>query len=71
MSNIDPYYTFPYIDQLYFTVAVEIAGMDAVYGDYIQKIVGSFGLQALIDCELLEPCGIVNGRQLYTLCEMG
>jgi hypothetical protein len=40
---------------------------DAVYEDYIIELVGKFGLLLLRECKLLEPCGVIGGRQLYTL----
>lgn len=43
------------------------AGMDAIYEDYILYTVGSVGLFALKEYKLIETCGVVNGRQLYTL----
>jgi len=42
-------------------------GIDAIYEDYILKLVGDYGLRALLEAKLLETCGVVNGRQLYTL----
>lgn len=39
--------------------------LDAVYEDYIIKLVGEHGLSALLKHRLIEPCGIVNGRNLY------
>ena len=48
-----------------------VAGIfdSVVYQDYILHCVGVFGLNALIDARLLEPCGVVERRQLYTLLE--
>lgn len=72
MSNLskamdDLYYGETYIGHIYSLVALETADMDAVYGDYIKKLVGVFGFNALLDCKLLESCGVVNGRRLYVL----
>lgn len=64
----DIYYGESYIAHIYSVVQLETADMDAIYGDYIKKLVGVFGLNALLDCKLLESCGTVNGRKLYVLC---
>lgn len=58
-----------YLDHVYEIVRMEFLGMDAVYKDYILHCVGVFGLNALLDAKLLEPCGVVERRQLYTLLE--
>ena len=63
------YYSEPYINHIYSLVKLETTDMDAIYKDYIKQIVGVFGLNALLDCKLLESCGTVNGRQLYVLCD--
>ena len=44
-------------------------GLDSFYKDYILSLVGVYGLNALITHKLDETCGVVNGRQLYTLLE--
>lgn len=64
-------YLGTYVDHVYEIVRLETVELDSVYGDYIQRIVGTFGLNALLDANLLESCGIMNGRQLYVLCEKG
>ena len=74
MSNLskamdDRYYGETYIGHIYSLVQLETNGMDAIYSDYIKKLVGVFGFNALLDCKLLESCGIVNGRHLYVLCD--
>ena len=58
-----------YLDKVYDTVKAETEGFDAIYEDYICNLVGDAGLEALIKNKLLETCGVVNGRQLYVLCE--
>ena len=58
-----------YADYVYVIVKNECEGMDAIYGDYICELVGVWGLNALIECKLVESCGVVNGRRLYVLCE--
>lgn len=74
MSNLskamdDRYYGETYIGHIYSILKLECDGMDAIYSDYIKKLVGVFGLNALLDCKLLESCGVVNGRHLYVLCD--
>ena len=44
-------------------------GLDAMYEDYIIHLIGVAGLTELRGNSLLEPCGIVLGRQLYALCD--
>lgn len=63
----DVYYGETYIGHIYSIVKLESDNMDAIYGDYIKQLVGVFGLNALLDCKLLESCGVVNGRKLYVL----
>lgn len=63
----DRYYGETYIGHVYSIVKLESDNMDAIYKDYIKQLVGVFGLNALLDCKLLESCGVVNGRKLYVL----
>lgn len=56
-----------YVDYVYDIVSTECEGMDSVYGDYIVRRVGEKGLDALLERRLLESCGVINGRQLFTL----
>lgn len=65
MATAAPYFTDSYIGHIHCVLLVETADMDAVYEDYILKLVGTFGLKALQDCGLIESCGVVNGRKLY------
>lgn len=58
-----------YVDYVYEIVVQECDGMDSIYGDYIEKLVGTRGLDALIENNLVETCGVVYGRQLYVLRE--
>ena len=58
-----------YADYIYYTVKKETEGLDAVYEDYIINLVGLAGLKYLKEYKLVETCGVVNGRQLYTLCK--
>lgn len=55
------------VNELFAYVERESTGMDAVYEDYIIELIGKFGLLLLRECKLLEPCGVIGGRQLYTL----
>ena len=60
-----------YLDRVYLLVKDELEGMDAVYEETILDLVGQHGLRALKENKLLEACGVLNGRQLYTLLETG
>lgn len=61
----------PATKQIYKIVKHECEGLDAVYEDYIISLVGLYGLLVLKGNKLLETCGVVDGRQLYTICEKG
>lgn len=56
-------------DQAYEVIKSESIGMDAIYEDYIIRLVGTNGLATLQRNKYLESCGVVNGRQLYALVE--
>lgn len=56
-----------YTEEIYEIIKNDTEGFDAVYEDYIVKIVGLRGLIALLENRLLESCGVVNGRQLYAI----
>lgn len=56
-----------YVDYVYEIIKLEFEGVDAIYKDAIIRNVGVFGLNALLEHNLLETCGVVNGRQLYAL----
>lgn len=43
--------------------------MDSIYGDYIQHMVGVYGLNTLIENSFVESCVVINGRRLYVLVE--
>lgn len=45
-------------------------GMDAVYEDYVIKLIGREGFDILRNHKILESCGSVNGRRLYTVKEI-
>ena len=57
-----------YCDYCYRILSLEAKGMDAVYEDFILHLLGIAGLTELRSNNCLEPCGLVNGRQLYALC---
>lgn len=44
-------------------------GMDAVYEDYIIKLIGREGFDILRNHKILESCSSVNGCRLYTVKE--
>lgn len=58
-----------YVDYVYDIVRLDCEGMDSIYKDYIKQMVGVYGFNALLKDNLIESCGVVNGRQLYVLCE--
>lgn len=58
-----------YVDYVYDFVKKDCEGMDSVYADYIITLVGEHGLNALKEHNLVEGCGILNGRKLYVLCD--
>lgn len=58
-----------YADYCYQILKTADKGMDAMYEDYIVHLIGVAGLTELRANKLLEPCGIVLGRQLYVLCD--
>ena len=57
------------VEYIYEAVRLGCRGLDSVYEDYIIDLVGRVGLYTLLDYKLLETCGVINGRQLYVLCE--
>ena len=58
-----------YADYVYEILKNECRNLDALYQDYILELVGVMGMDALIENHLVETCGVVNGRQLYVLCD--
>ena len=52
---------------VYLMAMEEFADLDAIYEDALIHLVGVRGVEALKENKLLESCGVVNGRQLYTL----
>ena len=58
-----------YANYVYDLLKHDCEGMDSIYEDYIINCVGVNGFTALHEFGLLESCGLINGRQLYVLCE--
>lgn len=56
-----------FVDKVYFAVAKECQGLDAIYEDYIISLVGEEGFDILREEKVLTTCGSINGRNLYTL----
>ena len=57
------------INDIYDLIKEEFEGLDAVYEDAIVHLIGVYGLTQLIKHKLVESCGVVNGRQLFTICD--
>lgn len=58
-----------YVDFVYDIVKKECECVDAIYEDYIVHLVGIKGLYYLVKAGLLETCGVMHHKQLYTLLE--
>lgn len=58
-----------YADEVYEAVKQEAEGLDAIYEDYIIRMVGNMGLRSLKENGHIEACGVVNGRQLYVIVD--
>lgn len=58
-----------YTRRVYEIIKTESTGLDSIYEDFIQHCVGIYGLNALLETNLLETCGVVNGRKLYVLLD--
>lgn len=56
--------------QIYETVKNATVGFDAVYEDYVIDLVGLDGFDILRENKLLESCGSICERKLYTLCDI-
>ena len=54
---------------VYLMVMEEFADLDAIYEDALIHLVGVRGVESLKENKLLGACGVVNGRQLYKLCD--
>ena len=53
-------------DRIYDLLKRECEGIDAVYEDYIIRLIGIDGFNLLREKKLLCACGNINGRNLYT-----
>lgn len=58
-----------YVDYVYDILKNESRNWDALYQDYVLELIGVIGMQALLENKLIETCGVINGRQLYVLCD--
>jgi len=58
-----------YVLAVYLMVMEVFEDLDAIYEDALIHLVGVRGVEALKENKLLESCGVVNGRQLYALCD--
>ena len=58
-----------YVDYVYNIVKLECTDLDSIYKDYIIRLVGVYGFNALYFEKLIESCGVVNGRRLYVLLD--
>lgn len=45
-------------------------GLDVIYEETILALVGSYGLVVLKDAKLLKTHDVLNGRKVYTLCDI-
>ena len=59
-----------YVDYVYDIVRDECEHI-AIYEQYIINLVGSYGLNALLNAGLIKHGGILSGKQLYELVEKG
>lgn len=57
------------VDVVYQTVKKVFDDVDAIYEDYLIYLVGYEGLHILQAKNLIESCGVVEGRKLYTLVD--
>ena len=58
-----------YTRLVYEIIKDESTGLDSIYEDYVQHCVGIYGLNVLLKAKLIESCGVVNNRKLYTLLD--
>lgn len=59
-----------YTEYVYDIIKNEMTGLDSIYEDFIQHCVGIYGLNALLEAKILESCGVIDGRKLYTLLDL-
>ena len=57
------------LERVYQTVKNDCMDLDAIYEDYLIDLVGTNGLYLLKERKLVETCGRMYGRQLYTLLD--
>lgn len=55
------------VDILHEVVSGCTRGMDAAYEDYLIELVGEEGCWILRKNRILEPCGSIDGRNLFTV----
>ena len=58
-----------YAEYCYQILKSDAKALDAVYEDYIINLIGVAGLTELRTNSLLEPCGVVHGRHLYSIVD--
>lgn len=58
-----------FANSVYELVKYECKDLDAIYEDYILKLVGKHGFNALLEHGFIESCGVINNRRLYTILE--
>ena len=56
------------INDIYDLIKEEFEGFDAIYEDAIIELIGTYGLGKLIEHKLVESCGVINERRLFTIC---
>lgn len=59
-----------YAKYVYELLKEDCKDIDAIYEEYIIHLVGVKGLNALHMAGLLESCGVMHGKKLFTLLEM-
>lgn len=71
MADLKGWFNKSFIEVVYGNLKVEVEAnkLDSIYEDYIIHEVGTLGLIVLKEYNLLESCGVINGRQLYVLCD--
>lgn len=56
--------------EIYYYLEDRCGGLDVIYEETILALVGSYGLVVLKDAKLLKPYDVLNGRQVYALCDI-
>lgn len=57
------------LDLFHEIIAGYARGMDVVYGDYVIYLIGQEGFDMLRENHILESCGSIEGRDLFTVRE--